>query len=86
MFKVYGLLIDIEICCCYYFIEEDIIVIKFKCCNKYYLCYKCYNEFEKYVIKCWFEFLFNEKVILCGVCKYELIINEYMMVECCLNC
>ena len=44
--KVYGSLIDTETRCRHYFTEEDIIAIKFKCCNKYYPCYKCHNEFE----------------------------------------
>lgn len=48
--KVYGSLIDTETRCRHYFTEEDIIAIKFKCCNKYYPCYKCHNEFEKHAI------------------------------------
>lgn len=83
---VYGSLIDTETRCRHYFTEEDIIAIKFKCCNKYYPCYKCHNEFEKHAIKRWSEPSFNEKAILCGVCKHELTINEYMMVERCPNC
>ncbi|HCX8984100.1 TPA: hypothetical protein RLW86_001481 [Staphylococcus aureus] len=86
MLKVYGSLIDTETRCRHYFTEEDIIAIKFKCCNKYYPCYKCHNEFEKHAIKRWSEPSFNEKAILCGVCKHELTINEYMMVERCPNC
>ncbi len=53
------------------FYRRDIIAIKFKCCNKYYPCYKCHNEFEKHAIKRWSEPSFNEKAILCGVCKHE---------------
>ncbi|WIZ15667.1 CHY zinc finger protein [Staphylococcus aureus] len=49
--KVYGSLIDTETRCRHYFTEEDIIAIKFKCCNKYYPCYKCHNEFEKHAIE-----------------------------------
>lgn len=44
--KVYGSLIDTETRCRHYFTEEDIIAIKFKCCNKYYPCYKCHNELK----------------------------------------
>ncbi|SUJ60260.1 zinc finger protein [Staphylococcus aureus] len=58
---VYGSLIDTETRCLHYFTEEDIIAIKFKCCNKYYPCYKCHNEFEKHAIKRWSEPSFNEK-------------------------
>lgn len=53
--KVYGSLIDTETRCRHYFTEEDIIAIKFKCCNKYYPCYKCHNEFEKHAIKRWHD-------------------------------
>ncbi|UMT81290.1 CHY zinc finger protein [Staphylococcus roterodami] len=83
---VYGSLIYTETRCRHYFTEQDIIAIKFKCCNKYYPCYKCHNEFEKHTIKRWPERTFNEKAILCGVCQHELTINEYMMVEHCPNC
>ena len=29
----------------------DVIAIKFKCCNKYYPCYKCHEEHESHAIK-----------------------------------
>lgn len=86
MVKVYGLFIDNEIWCIYYYLFLDVIVIKFKCCNKYYLCYKCYNEYVFYIIERWVENEFDEKVIMCGVCKYEMCICDYMMVEMCFCC
>ncbi len=62
-------------------LQEEVSAIKFKCCNKYYPCYKCHNRVEKHAIKRWSEPSFNQKAILCGVSKHELTMNEYMMVE-----
>ena len=39
----------------------DVIAIKFKCCNKYYPCYKCHEEHESHAIKRWTEKEFDKK-------------------------
>lgn len=39
VFIVKGDMVDFEMCCMYYYMDKDIIVIKFYCCNIYYLCY-----------------------------------------------
>lgn len=43
--KIYGATIDNETRCTHYHTPLDIIAIKFKCCDKYYPCYKCHNEY-----------------------------------------
>ncbi|WP_105992423.1 CHY zinc finger protein, partial [Staphylococcus agnetis] len=83
---VYGQVIDDETRCVHYSTILDVIAIKFKCCNKYYPCYKCHNEAESHRPKRWKEHEFNEKAILCGVCKHEMTINEYMLIEACPRC
>ena len=64
----------------------DVIAIKFKCCNKYYPCYQCHEEHETHPIKRWSEQEFDEKAIMCGVCKHEMSIQDYMMTELCPKC
>ena len=86
MAKVYGSLIDNETRCTHYYSSLDVIAIKFKCCNKYYPCYKCHNEHVSHAIERWAENEFDEKAIMCGVCKHEMRIRDYMMVEMCPRC
>ncbi len=68
--KIYGATIDNETRCTHYHTPLDIIAIKFKCCDKYYPCYKCHNEDVSHAIKRWSADEFDTKAILCGVCKY----------------
>ncbi|EHJ08010.1 CHY zinc finger protein [Staphylococcus simiae] len=84
--KIFGSIIDSESRCKHYHTGLDIIAIKFKCCQKYYPCYKCHNEHESHQIKRWPESQFNEHVIFCGACKHEMTINDYMLVENCPHC
>lgn len=86
MVNIYGPTVDDESRCIHYQTPLDIIAIKFKCCNKYYPCYKCHNEAASHTIQRWDSSELNEKAILCGVCKHEMTINEYMMIEACPNC
>jgi len=76
--KVYGKRVDDETRCEHYHSQLDIIAIKFKCCDKYYPCYQCHEETTDHQAKVWNKNERDVKGILCGVCKYELTINEYM--------
>ncbi|WP_323704830.1 CHY zinc finger protein [Mammaliicoccus sp. Dog046] len=84
--KVYGLTVDNETRCEHYQTPLDIIAIKFKCCNKFYPCYKCHDACENHEAKRWNQDEFNEQAILCGVCNQTMSINEYMMTEVCPHC
>ncbi|WP_251519104.1 MULTISPECIES: CHY zinc finger protein [Staphylococcus] len=86
MIKINGPTVDNESRCIHYQTPLDIIAIKFKCCNKYYPCYKCHEANEDHDIKRWKHEEYDEKAVLCGVCQYEMTINEYMMVEACPKC
>ncbi|AXV42974.1 hypothetical protein K1Y28_05130 [Staphylococcus warneri] len=86
MTKVYGSMIDNETRCIHYHSFLDIIAIKFKCCDKYYPCYQCHNEHEAHPIQRWSEDEFDQQAIMCGVCKHQMTINDYMMVESCPRC
>lgn len=83
---VYGKVIDEETRCEHYHSKLDIIAIKFRCCNKYYPCYQCHNETENHAISVWKQDEFDAKAILCGSCKQELTINEYLYAASCPHC
>lgn len=76
--EVYGNLIDDNTRCSHYHSPADIIAIKFKCCNKYYPCFQCHEETAGHPVQTWKKDEWGTKVILCGICKTELNIEEYM--------
>lgn len=83
---VYGKTIDEETRCVHYKTENDIVAIKFRCCVKYYPCYKCHEESEEHKIEKWKTDEFDEKAILCGVCNTEHTITEYINRDRCKKC
>ncbi|RHW34685.1 hypothetical protein D1B33_13620 [Lysinibacillus yapensis] len=84
--KVYGSVVDGETRCTHYHSRKDIIAIKFKCCNRYYPCYRCHEEDANHEIEQWAKEEFGNKAILCGHCQTELTITEYMQSSRCPNC
>ncbi len=75
---VKGNLLDNETRCIHYHSPLDIIAIKFHCCNDYYPCYECHAENTDHVPSTWPKNLWDSKAILCGGCKKELTIREYL--------
>lgn len=73
-----GIEVDENTRCAHYATEKDIIAIKFKCCNTYYPCHKCHDEVADHPPVLWRKDERNTKAILCGKCKTELTIEEYM--------
>jgi uncharacterized CHY-type Zn-finger protein len=73
-----GKLTDNETRCIHYHSPLDIIAIKFKCCNVYYPCYECHAEEANHAATVWAKNEWSTKAILCGHCKMELTIQEYM--------
>ena len=76
--ELYGKIIDDNTRCEHYHSPVDIIAIKFKCCCHYYPCYQCHEETAGHATQTWSKAEWNVKAILCGKCKTELTINEYM--------
>lgn len=70
--------IDTETRCSHYHSENDRIAIKFYCCNDYFSCYQCHQQYGCGSTSVWPREDFNKKAILCGSCKTELTINEYL--------
>ena len=73
-----GKLTDNETRCIHYHSSLDIIAIKFKCCDVYYPCYECHTEEAGHTAQVWPKHEWTTKAILCGYCKTELTIQQYM--------
>lgn len=83
---IIGLAIDLEGRCKHYHEKNDTVSIKFKCCNKFYPCYKCHEENVNHHTQLWGKEEFHVKAILCGICKQELTIDFYLHNDRCNNC
>lgn len=70
--------IDKETRCTHYQQSNDRIAIKFYCCQEYFPCYQCHDEYGCGKKSVWPRKLFDEKAILCGRCRTELTINDYL--------
>lgn len=74
-----GKTIDSHTRCIHYNSPLDIIAIKFKCCGEYYPCYKCHDEEADHKTELWAKDEFNAKAVLCGMCRNEMTIAEYLV-------
>ncbi|ADU31506.1 CHY zinc finger protein [Evansella cellulosilytica] len=84
--KIYGFPVDEQGRCKHYYGQNDIVSIKFKCCRKYYPCYKCHKEAAKHHTELWRKEEFHKKAILCGECKHEISIESYLRNGKCHHC
>lgn len=75
--KVQGA-IDHETRCKHYHSDLDRVAIKFYCCDHYYPCIQCHDEYRCSERKVWPRNKFHEKAILCGSCGEELTIYDYL--------
>lgn len=84
--KIYGLLVDNEIRCQHYHTELDIVALKCFDCLKYYACYQCHDNLEEHCFRAYPCHLKQDKVLICGVCQHEMVIEEYQEAIACSNC
>ncbi|AVQ99966.1 hypothetical protein OBCHQ24_13415 [Oceanobacillus iheyensis] len=70
--------LDKETRCTHYHGPTDRIAIKFYCCQEYYPCYKCHEEYGCGKEEVWPKEKFDHKAILCGSCGKELSIGDYL--------
>ena len=70
--------VDDQTRCIHYHSPLDVIAIKFKCCNEYYPCYHCHEEVAGHPLETWGKNEHHTKAILCGICKQELTIEQYL--------
>ena len=75
---VKGKVMDDENRCVHYHSLLDVIAIKFKCCGEYYPCYQCHEEEAGHAPELWKKEEWNTKAILCGQCKNEITIHQYI--------
>jgi uncharacterized CHY-type Zn-finger protein len=73
-----GQLIDNQTRCVHYHSNLDVIAIKFKCCDTYYPCFSCHEVETNHPTKIWQKADFDQLAILCGVCRHELTIHQYL--------
>lgn len=76
--EVRGKLVDEQTRCVHYHSSLDVIAIKFKCCGEYYPCFSCHEEEVDHAHQVWKKIEFDNRAILCGVCKNEMTIQEYL--------
>ncbi|MFD1676115.1 CHY zinc finger protein [Alicyclobacillus fodiniaquatilis] len=86
-FEVNGVEVDANTGCQHYRSALDIIAIKFPCCQTYYPCFQCHAETADHKAEVWPRARWKEKAILCGACKSELTIEQYLQSQAiCPNC
>ncbi len=83
---VLGKTIDQQTRCIHYSGPTDIVAIKFKCCGYYYPCFRCHRECADHQAQQWPADEWDEKAILCGVCRTEHSIRAYLDVFSCPHC
>jgi uncharacterized CHY-type Zn-finger protein len=76
--NVLGIEVDDQARCKHYRSSRDIIAIRMKCCDEYYACKDCHEELAGHAAAVWASQEWDRKAILCGSCKAELTINEYL--------
>lgn len=81
MIQVKGDIVDDTSKCKHYHSEKDIIAIKMKCCNTYYACIHCHSETAGHETIVWEKNEFKTKAVMCGNCKNELTIIDYLNCE-----
>lgn len=83
---VLGRTVDGQTRCVHYHSPVDVVAIRFKCCGKWYPCYRCHDECERHAIVRWETREFGERSVLCGVCGRTLAIRDYLGVPACPHC
>ncbi|HVH70733.1 MAG TPA: CHY zinc finger protein [Candidatus Dormibacteraeota bacterium] len=76
--QVHGLNLDPQTRCLHYHSLKDIIAIKMKCCGRYYACKDCHIALAGHPIQLWPQSEWQQPAILCGACRTELTISQYL--------
>lgn len=69
---------DSETRCAHYRGPADRIAIRFRCCGGYFCCHACHDALEDHVPDRWPSEEFGKRAVLCGACRGELTIREYL--------
>lgn len=84
--RVLGPTVDDETRCIHYRTPLDVIAIRFACCGEYYPCHLCHAEAAGHPAAQWPLEDRGERAVLCGVCRHELRIDEYLVADACPSC
>jgi uncharacterized CHY-type Zn-finger protein len=76
--EVRGVDLDPQTRCGHWHGPTDIIAIKMKCCGIYFACKDCHAALADHPIEVWPESEWGQEAVLCGACRAELSIREYM--------
>lgn len=83
---VHGLDVDGETRCRHYDGPRDVVAIRFRCCGRYYPCFRCHEAVADHAPSVWPAASFDRRAVLCGDCGTELRIADYLGVTACPEC
>ncbi|ALS01278.1 hypothetical protein ATZ33_07825 [Enterococcus silesiacus] len=87
MEKIHGSVVDNQGRCVHYASAVDVVGNKCFLCKKYYACFQCHDELEAHNFMPWPLVADpGAKIVLCGVCQFEMTADEYKKQSGCLNC
>jgi len=86
--RVLGGVVDDQTRCVHYHGPTDVIAMRFKCCDAYFPCLRCHEEYATpaHPIERWAIDDLERRAVLCGVCDHELRIEEYLEASGCPAC
>lgn len=84
--QVRGAVVDDQTRCAHYAGELDVIAIRFYCCREYYPCHLCHEESAGHAARVWPRDERDKPAVLCGVCRRELTVAEYLAASACPHC
>lgn len=84
--RVLGPTIDEQTRCVHYHRDVDVVAIRFACCGEFYPCHACHEAAAGHPARTWPAGSLAEKAILCGVCRSELAVSEYLGAPACPRC
>jgi uncharacterized CHY-type Zn-finger protein len=76
--RVFGVDLDEQTRCAHYHSAQDVIAIKMRCCRRYFACKDCHAAAETHAIEVWPRAEWDQPAVLCGVCRKEMSIREYL--------
>jgi uncharacterized CHY-type Zn-finger protein len=76
--EVRGVNIDAQTRCGHYNSPVDVIAVRMKCCGSYFACKDCHDTLAGHPLEPWPREDRAERAVLCGVCRSELAIDEYL--------
>lgn len=76
--EVHGVDLDPQTRCAHWHSPLDVIAIKAPCCDRYYACKDCHAALADHPLRPWPRDARATPAILCGVCRQELTIDEYL--------